>query len=168
MKNKVSPSPETQQEALKIAKATQKPGQTKEQTKLIAQGIEKGIAQYKKQQKEKARQADKAKKKARKVQQTQLEVEPDMRPERPLSTANHSRFPFIPWTLLVVSWLGFIFYAVSTGGGGFFHHPCFSVATIIGKFFRSVGQVFAMVRVFNTKMTIPCGKSRNGHKRGAE
>ena len=75
MKNKVSPSPETQQEALKIAKATQKPGQTKEQTKLIAQGIEKGIAQYKKQQKEKARQADKAKKKARKVKQTQLEVE---------------------------------------------------------------------------------------------
>ena len=78
MKNKVSPSPETQQEALKIAKATQKPGQTKEQTKLIAQGIEKGIAQYKKQQKEKARQADKAKKKARKVKQTQLEVEPDI------------------------------------------------------------------------------------------
>lgn len=42
------PSLETQTEAMKIAKATQKPGQTKEQTKLIAQGIEKGIAQYKK------------------------------------------------------------------------------------------------------------------------
>ncbi|MEF1163713.1 DUF2956 family protein, partial [Vibrio parahaemolyticus] len=41
------PSLETQTEAMKIAKATQKPGQTKEQTKLIAQGIEKGIAQYK-------------------------------------------------------------------------------------------------------------------------
>ncbi|MCA2486923.1 MULTISPECIES: DUF2956 family protein, partial [Vibrio] len=37
------PSLETQTEAMKIAKATQKPGQTKEQTKLIAQGIEKGI-----------------------------------------------------------------------------------------------------------------------------
>lgn len=35
------PSLETQTEAMKIAKATQKPGQTKEQTKLIAQGIEK-------------------------------------------------------------------------------------------------------------------------------
>ncbi|MCG7490302.1 DUF2956 family protein [Vibrio sp. Of14-4] len=70
------------------------------------------MAQYKKQQKEKARQADKAKKKARKAQQTQLEVEPDMRPESPLSATNHTRFPFIPWTLLVVSWLGFIFYAV--------------------------------------------------------
>ncbi len=56
------PSLETQTEAMKIAKATQKPGQTKEQTKLIAQGIEKGIAQYKKQQKERNRQADKAKK----------------------------------------------------------------------------------------------------------
>lgn len=48
---------------MKIAKATQKPAQTKEQTKLIAQGIEKGIALYKKQQKEKAREADKQKKK---------------------------------------------------------------------------------------------------------
>ncbi|MBT0328128.1 DUF2956 family protein, partial [Vibrio campbellii] len=52
-KNTVAPVPsqETQTEAMKIAKSTQKPGQTKEQTKLIAQGIEKGIAQYKKQQK---------------------------------------------------------------------------------------------------------------------
>lgn len=52
MKKKTNtPSVESQQEALKIAKATQKPAQTKEQTKLIAQGIEKGIALYKKQQK---------------------------------------------------------------------------------------------------------------------
>lgn len=36
-------SPETQQEAMKIARANQKPGQTKEQTQLIAQGIQKGI-----------------------------------------------------------------------------------------------------------------------------
>ncbi len=63
-KNTAAPAPsqETQTEAMKIAKSTQKPGQTKEQTKLIAQGIEKGIAQYKKQQKERNRQADKAKK----------------------------------------------------------------------------------------------------------
>ena len=32
------PSPETQGEALKIAKGMQRPGQTKEQTKLIVQG----------------------------------------------------------------------------------------------------------------------------------
>lgn len=61
-RNTLTPSPESQQEALKIARATQKPGQTKEQTKLIAQGIEKGIALYKKQQKERHRQADKARK----------------------------------------------------------------------------------------------------------
>ncbi len=67
MKNKIAPSEQTQQEAFKIANATQKPGQTKEQTKLIAQGIEKGIALYKKQQKEKGRQADKARKKAQKT-----------------------------------------------------------------------------------------------------
>ena len=41
-------SPETQQEAMKIARANQKPGQTKEQTQLIAQGIQKGIDEYKK------------------------------------------------------------------------------------------------------------------------
>ena len=35
-----APSQETQAEAMRIAKSTQKPGQTKEQTKLIAQGIE--------------------------------------------------------------------------------------------------------------------------------
>ncbi len=46
MKNKVSPEVEIQ--AMKIARGTQKMGQTKEQTKLIAQGIEKGNAIYKK------------------------------------------------------------------------------------------------------------------------
>ena len=49
-KNRVSD--ETKEDALKIARATQRPGQTKEQTKLIAQGIQKGIDHYKKQQNE--------------------------------------------------------------------------------------------------------------------
>ncbi len=44
--NKVSK--EVQEQAMKIAKGTQRPNQTKEQTKLISQGIEKGIAEYKK------------------------------------------------------------------------------------------------------------------------
>jgi hypothetical protein len=70
MKKTSAPSEQTKQEAMQIAKATQKPGQTKEQTKLVAQGIEKGIALYKKQQKEKQRQADKEKKKRLKEQQT--------------------------------------------------------------------------------------------------
>ena len=56
------PSTETIDESMKIARATQKPNQTKEQTKLIAQGIQKGIAEYKKQQKGKARDLGKLKK----------------------------------------------------------------------------------------------------------
>lgn len=103
------PSQETQNEAIKIAKATQKPGQTKEQTKLIAQGIEKGIAQYKKQQKERNRQADKARKKQQKEKQRQNETvtfqdehtNADITPAKPQT---------LPWVLLVVSWIGFATY----------------------------------------------------------
>ena len=58
MNKTIIPSEQTQQQAMKVALATQKQGQTKEQTKLIAQGIEKGIALYKKQQKEKSRQEE--------------------------------------------------------------------------------------------------------------
>ncbi|HAJ92506.1 MAG TPA: DUF2956 domain-containing protein, partial [Gammaproteobacteria bacterium] len=39
------PSEASQDEAMRIARGTQRPGQTKEQTKLIAQGIQKGIEQ---------------------------------------------------------------------------------------------------------------------------
>lgn len=60
---KTKVSPQTEDDALAIAKATQKPNQTKEQTKLIAKGIEKGIAEYKKRHKEKARELDKKRKK---------------------------------------------------------------------------------------------------------
>lgn len=56
-----------QEEALRVAKSIQTPGQTKEQTKLIAKGIEKGIALYKQQHNAKARELDKAKKKAAKL-----------------------------------------------------------------------------------------------------
>lgn len=52
----------SQEEALRIAKAHQRPGQSKEQTKLIAKGIEKGIAEFKKQEKAKARVRNKVKK----------------------------------------------------------------------------------------------------------
>ena len=48
---KQTASPETRNEAMKIARGNQRPGQTKEQTRLIAQGIQKGIEQYKKQHK---------------------------------------------------------------------------------------------------------------------
>ncbi|MGR5176039.1 DUF2956 domain-containing protein [Vibrio parahaemolyticus] len=106
--NKSQPSVETQQEAMRIAKATQKPGQTKEQTKLIAQGIEKGIAQYKKQQKEKKRQADKAQKKQRRDKQ---QVGQASQPETMMTetTSSHSK---LPWLLLGISWVGFIAYVM--------------------------------------------------------
>ncbi|MEF1187047.1 DUF2956 domain-containing protein [Vibrio sinaloensis] len=108
MNKKVVPSQETQQEAMKIAKATQKPGQTKEQTKLIAQGIEKGIAQYKKQQKEKSRQADKARKKAQKAKRVELT---DVEAELPMDSHSQPSTPTrLPWVLLALSWIGFIAY----------------------------------------------------------
>ncbi|ELB2886306.1 DUF2956 domain-containing protein [Vibrio parahaemolyticus] len=103
------PSLETQTEAMKIAKATQKPGQTKEQTKLIAQGIEKGIAQYKKQQKERNRQADKAKKKQQREKLRQHEediIESDNITD---DAPNHSSSK-LPWALLALSWIGFAAY----------------------------------------------------------
>lgn len=55
-----------QEDALRVARSIQRPGQTKEQTKLIAQGVAQGIALYKKQQSEKARALDKARKRASK------------------------------------------------------------------------------------------------------
>ena len=101
MKNKVSPEVEAQ--AMKMAKGTQKIGQTKEQTKLVAQGIEKGIAEYKKQQGKKTREIDKQRK--QKLKQPENESIPTSKealitnPIKPL-----------PWILLVLSWLGFVAY----------------------------------------------------------
>jgi len=96
------PSQQTQEEALKIANAIQRPAQTKEQTKLIAQGIQKGIDLYKKQQKEKARQLNKRLKKAAvHKEKTSDSDEPDV--EEIIVYRQH----WLPWVLLLVSWLGF-------------------------------------------------------------
>lgn len=101
-------SPETQQESIKAAKATQRPGQTKEQTKLIAQGIQKGIEQYKKQQKERSRELNKKLKKvsgqlSEKDEQTEINNEQ-------VSPQFIYRQHWLPWVLLLVSWAGFGFY----------------------------------------------------------
>ena len=96
----------TQTDAAKIAKATQKPGQTKEQTRLIALGIQKGIAEYKKSAKIKQREADKAKKKK---QQTSQQVEPQAKDE---STIIVNKNNSLPWILLVVSWDAFAAYFI--------------------------------------------------------
>jgi hypothetical protein len=98
-------SKETRIEALKIARATQKPGQRKEQTKLIARGIEKGVAEYRKREKIKARERDRLKKKEQKSEQQQPESAAEVRQEK--STAG---FAWLPWLLLAASWVFFVIY----------------------------------------------------------
>lgn len=101
MKDRVSP--EVKAQALKMAKGTQKSGQTKEQTKLISQGIEKGIAEYKKQQGKKTRELDKQRKqkiKQREVANTEVDEE----------LPNRNRMTSMPWILLALSWLFFVVY----------------------------------------------------------
>lgn len=90
---------------MQIAKKTQKPGQTKEQTRLIALGIQKGIAEYKKNAKNKQRQADKAKKKQQKTGQQTKPQEITAQPP-----ANPKNKALLPWSLLLISWLGFAAY----------------------------------------------------------
>ena len=92
-------SPETQQEAMKVARANQKPGQTKEQTQLIAQGIQKGIDEYKKQMKARAREASRQKKlqaRAKQPQQGEHEEESE------IDVIEVSRQHPLPWVLLVL------------------------------------------------------------------
>lgn len=99
-KKQSAPSPQTREEAHRIAKATQRPGQTKEQTRLISQGIEKGIEQYKKQQKAKAREQDKQRKKERRQQEDETST------EDPGSPGIRHRVPWLPWLLLLATWAG--------------------------------------------------------------
>jgi hypothetical protein len=110
MNNKISK--ETQDQALKIAKGTQKKGQTKEQTKLIAQGVEKGIAEYKKQQSQKAREKDKQhKQKVKNQNKIQADsIEPSDSDESDINSDVSSNKRMLPWLLLTMSWLGFIIY----------------------------------------------------------
>ncbi|MGY3894232.1 DUF2956 family protein [Aeromonas enterica] len=97
-------SPETQQDALKIARANQKPGQTKEQTQLIAQGIQKGIDEYKKQMKARAREASRQKKLQSKAKQ---QPQAEQIEESEIELIEVSRQHPLPWLLLLLSWLGF-------------------------------------------------------------
>ncbi|MGX9462739.1 DUF2956 domain-containing protein [Shewanella sp. A14] len=106
-------SPETQQDALAIAKATQKPGQAKEQTKLIAAGIEKGIAEYKKREKAKARERDKARKQ---LQKTKNAPTSDTDPNTPYIGSDR-QFNSLTWSLLgllLLSWALFGAYFFTT------------------------------------------------------
>jgi hypothetical protein len=103
-KNKVTEK--SKDEAIKIAKATQKPGQTKEQTKLIAQGVQKGIEQYKKQYKAKSRELDK---KLNKISAKESLSETVTNNELELDEVKQHK---LPWILLILSWFGFVIYIV--------------------------------------------------------
>jgi len=92
-----------QEEAIKIARGTQKKGQTKEQTKLIAQGIQKGIEQYKKQHKSKARDLSKQLKSLEKSKENLVEPET----METILVKQH----WLPWVLLISSWIFFVFTA---------------------------------------------------------
>jgi hypothetical protein len=101
---KKTASPETKEEASRVAKSMQKPGQTKEQTRLIANGIQKGIEQYKKLHKAKSRELDKRLKLNQKQPNSISEVEN----ESDIVYRQH----WLPWTMLVLSWflVGFYFF----------------------------------------------------------
>jgi Protein of unknown function (DUF2956) len=95
------PSPQTQEDATRLAKSIQRPAQTKEQTKLIAQGIQKGIDLYKKQQKEKARELSKRLKKTTSQKEGSVDTN-EHESEMVIVYRQH----WLPWLLLVTSWLG--------------------------------------------------------------
>jgi hypothetical protein len=94
----------TQGEAMRIARGTQRPGQTKEQTKLVAQGIQKGIEQYKKQQSAKSRELDKKHKQAK-----QKVTHPDARENKIQEKVIYKRH-WLPWVLLILTWLAIAAY----------------------------------------------------------
>ena len=98
-------SEKSKDDAMKIARGTQKPGQTKEQTKLIAQGIQKGIEIYKKKQSEKTRELDKKLNKVSALRASH-ETSTEQMVEPVVVKGNK-----LPWVLLVLSWLGFVVYA---------------------------------------------------------
>ncbi len=96
----------TQEEAMRMAKANQRPGQGKEQTKLIAKGIEKGIAEYKKQEKAKVRVRNKTHHKAQKSSSLNSIPEQADGKEVGRLVANGSKLP------LLVSGLAFSLIAI--------------------------------------------------------
>ena len=90
------------EEAMRIARGRQRPGQTKEQTKLIAQGIRKGIEHYRKQESARTRELD------RKLKKLDRQLDSSAVPDDTVEVREKVvyRQHWLPWTLLVISWLG--------------------------------------------------------------
>ncbi|NKC16427.1 MAG: DUF2956 family protein [Gammaproteobacteria bacterium] len=107
-RRKAQISDETRAEALSIANGIKREGQTKEHTKLIAQGIEKGIQQHKRQQKTKARQGQEQRRQREYKQPPAAAMETP--PPSPPASAK------LPWTLLILTWLGITGYALYASG----------------------------------------------------
>ena len=109
--------------AMEIALGTQKPGQTKDQTRLIARGIEKGIAQYKKRQSAKERDLDKALKQLErdrsKLAQADAGAALGLDGDHGVAPNIGSGQSWLPWTLLILTWVGIAAAAVlnTTGAG---------------------------------------------------
>ena len=106
-KYKTETSNETIIEAEKLAKANQRPGQSKEQTKIIALGIQKGIEQYKKKNKTKSRELSK-KLKTVKSKEDRLTNQTPSQSEN--DKESKSSFHKLPWILLAISWGLFVIY----------------------------------------------------------
>lgn len=109
-------SKKTRDEAIKIARGTQKPGQTREQTKLITQGIQKGIEQFKKEQRKKDREESKKQKKSQK-HTGGVDNIPDEQgnPSNREPSGPVLLWRLLPWVLLVVSWAlfgGYVFLGI--------------------------------------------------------
>ncbi len=106
---KIDISAEVVAESLRLARANQVPGQSKEQTQLIAQGIQKGIAEYKRAQKARQRLADKAKKQLRRQTSTpDTDEAEEAQDESHLAVTGQPRSigAWLPWALLVLTWGG--------------------------------------------------------------
>ena len=106
---KIEVSAEVVAESLRLARANQVPGQSKEQTQLIAQGIQKGIAEYKRAQKARQRLAEKAKKQLRRQTNTLVTDATNDEPTEPLVAipkSSRSLITWLPWALLVLTWSG--------------------------------------------------------------
>jgi len=115
-KSKQSAVSVSEEEARKIARGTQQPGQTKEQTRLIAQGIRKGIEQYKKQQSAKARDLD------RNLKKVQRQLSADSAPVSPAVHEEEKRAAptksVLPWSLLLLTWIGIVVYLLLMSQSG--------------------------------------------------
>lgn len=100
-------SKEVNEQANRLSKAHQKVKLTKEQNKQIIQGIEKGIADYKKQQSAKSRERDKQRKQQLKQQNQQSNASEEIKQQVNAGTGAQA---YLPWGLLILSWIAFIMY----------------------------------------------------------